>query len=317
MRLRWLCVAVVAFAPIGWAQDESQRVEPRFVHFALQPKDAKQVQGQGPFTAPGHVESAPSPADIQRGQQAVLALLQGRGRGPLTVSEMLQVYAAAGAGGHHAIHGLLGKGIDAELSKQLGAARSQFHAEVLAELAKQVKAKTPQTGLGVNDFGASSDPAKVNAKTDIDFTLYPQADGVTAQWLVAEYNRLFKELSKAKGRALDPSQLDIVAHRADATIPDWRQQHSLADFELTLRTGRSLLKANREAYFLEGAVAQQVMGRSVNTDQPTFMWLDVEADGTLTKTVEHASRVPQAAGEAALRVRWGRRQPALPPLARR
>lgn len=284
-------------ASVSWAEerprdDEREPPKPRFAHFALEPKDASRAQGQGPF-APGHTGSAPSAADVQRGQQAVLKLLEGRGRGPITVPEMLKLYAAAGPGGHHAIHGLLGKGIDVELSKQLGAARSRFHGEVLQALARQVKAKTPQTGFGVNDFGASSDPAKVNAKTDIDFTLYPQADGVPAQWLVAEYNRLFKELAAKQGSSVDPRQLDIVAHRADATIPDWRQQHSVADFELKLRTGRSLLKANTEAYFLEGAVAQQVMGRSVNADQKTFAWYDVEPDGTVAATQEHASRVPQ------------------------
>ncbi|MFZ5439130.1 MAG: hypothetical protein ACOZQL_03935 [Myxococcota bacterium] len=291
---RWCTLAWLLTALLSWAEEPSV---PR-VRFALEARGAAdQASGKGPFEDAAHGSTPPTLAEIEAGQRAVLRFLETRGPGPLGIADTLRLYAAAGRGGHHSVHALLGRaqgqGIDEATSLQLGAARSQFQTEVLDELARRVREKTKQSGLGVNDFGASTNPAKQTAATDIDFTLYPLSEDVKASWLVEEYQRLFRELSRTRyGVEVSASQLDIVAHRYDATIPDWRQQHSVSDFVVRLRTGRSLLKANREAYFLEGAFVQQVMRRSVTAKEPTFTWLSTDERGAVTRSPTHAADVP-------------------------
>lgn len=292
---RWAwCALVLWLTPLA-AHPADDAVPPR-VRFTIDLRDGASAQGAGPFEDLGHGPPPPSLADVEAGQRAVLQYLEAHGTRPFTVADTLALYAAAGRGGHHAVHALLGRargqGIDAATSQQLGAARSQFQAEVLEALTRSVRERTRQLGVGINDFGASKDPSKQTAATDIDFTLYPLTEELKAEWLVAEYERLFRELARTKyGVDVSPAQLDIVAHRYDATIPDWRQQHSVSDFVVRLRTGRSLLKANREAYFLEGAFVQQVMRRSVTARDPTFTWLEA-TEGGVVKRPTHAANVP-------------------------
>ncbi|MBW1816851.1 MAG: PASTA domain-containing protein, partial [Deltaproteobacteria bacterium] len=77
----------------------------------------------------------------------------------------------------------------------------------------------------------------------------------------------------------DPGRMDIVPHRYEASIPDWRQAHTVADFVVKMQKSRYLLKSNPEAYFLEGAYVQQVMGRSAREGAKTFKWLRMGKKG--------------------------------------
>jgi hypothetical protein len=264
------------------------------VHFRLDLSKLFTAKGKGAHQEPPpHASFEPTLGEIKAGQQGVMDALRTRGNRPLDVGDTLKVYAAAGKGGFHSIHGLLGNGIDASVSRQLGQNRQVFHDKVLNVLALRIREKTPQLGVGINDFGASGDPDKVNGKTDIDFTLYPQFEGVDAGWLVGEYRNLFQEMAEREcGTRLTPEQMDIVAHRFDATIPDYRQQDSIADFLVKIRNGRSQLKRNHEAYFLEGAFQQQVMGRSVSQKGKTFMQLTAGEGGEVVRKMLHASEIP-------------------------
>lgn len=293
-------VFVFLLALLGGPSSAAERredegfTERSHVHFRLDLSKLFTAKGKGAHQAPPpHASPEPTLGEIKAGQQGVMTALQARGNRPLDVGDTLKVYAAAGKGGFHSIHGLLGNGIDTGVSRQLGQNRQAFHDEVLDALTLQIREKTPQLGVGINDFGASGDPDKVNAKTDIDFTLYPQFEGIDAGWLVEQYRKLFQDISERKyGVRLTPEQMDIVAHRYDASIPDYRQQHSIADFLFKIRNGRSQLKRNHEAYFLEGAFQQQVMGRSVSQKGKTFMQLTAGEGGEVVRKMLHASEIP-------------------------
>lgn len=142
------------------------------------------------------------------------------------------------AGHFSVVHALLGDAtIGGDDSREIGRLRAEIHQEVLSRLAASGRFGDL---LAVNDFGTVG-----NAKSDIDFT--PFAAGQAGADLVAAYNEEFARLT----HGVDPGQMDIVAHRHEAFIPDWRQSQATSDFVQKLREGRRLLKANPEAYFLE------------------------------------------------------------------
>ena len=290
---------IAAFSPgsvfaLDDEERDSQRREQHFIHFRYGPKVAHTSTKGGNYTSHAKPHT-PTGIQIKNGQSNIKNTLKSMEGKSLTVADTLKVYAAAGEGGFHAVHGSIGEGdISSDVSRELGLGRKKFHDEVLIDLAIEIKAKT--NGLGINDFGSGADPAKINAKGDIDFTLYAKNTGVEAQWLVDQYNKIFRKLAKSRyGVDLTPGQMDIVAHRYDATIPDWRARESVADFEVKLRTGSKLLRANPEAYFLEGAYLQQIMGRSTKHGKKTFTWLtpDKSAKNGIKIININAVQVPQ------------------------
>lgn len=284
--------------------DDSNRQERHFIHFRYGPEHARKNSGEGLYNTSGsqnqpssshESHQAPSAETIKAGQTKVMTVLKTMNGQKIGVAETLKIYAATESAGFHAIHGLLGDdGINAVASQQLGMGRKAFHDEVLNTMAIAIEKKAK--GLGINDFGSGADPAKINAKGDIDFTLYAKNTGIEAQWLVDTYNKTFRDLARKKyGVTLTPAQMDIVAHRYDASIPDWRARQTVADFEIKLRTGTTLLKNNPEAYFLEGAYLQQIMGRSTATGKKTFSWLvpDKSAENGIKRININAAQVPQ------------------------
>lgn len=274
--------------------EESRRRQQHFIHFRYGPEVAYTSSPSGGTYTAHAAPHAPTEVQIHTGQANIKQTLKNMGN-TLSVGDTLKVYASAGEAGFHAVHGSIGAGdINSDVSRQLGQNRQKFHQEVLFELAKSIQSQT--YGLGINDFGSGADPSKINAKGDIDFTLYAKNLGVDAQWLVDQYNQTFKKLAKSRyGIDLTPGQMDIVAHRYDATIPDHRVRQSLADFELKLKTGTRLLRANPEAYFLEGSYLQQIMGRSVAPDKKTFTWYspDKTADNGVKVIRVNAAAVPE------------------------
>ncbi len=290
-----ISIIIPGYLPARSNDDENpERREQKFIHFRYGSEIAVNRSPGGIYTAHA-VPPTPSDSQIQAGQVRIKETLKPMEGRTLDVADTLKVYASAGEGGFHAIHGSIGSGdISSKVNRELGLGRQKFHEEVLIELAKIVQPKTK--GLGINDFGSGADPAKINAKGDIDFTLYAKAAGVEAEWLVDQYNKTFRNLAKSKyGVDITPDQMDIVAHRYDATIPDWRTRENIADFEVKLRTGTKLLKANPEAYFLEGAYLQQIMGRSIKPGKKTFTWFvpDSSQENGIRKISINASQVPQ------------------------
>jgi hypothetical protein len=177
----------------------------------------------------------------------------------------LEIYKRAGT--FHVIHALLDTGvIDKATSNRLGELRAELHSQVLDEMTRSGKFGRR---IGVNDFGSGA----MNAKSDIDFTLYCDDPNVSGTELVEAYKKIFQSFSGG----LAPGAFDLVAHRWEATIPDWRASCAEADFVQKLRTGTQLLKANPEAYFLEGAYAQQILRRSA--EGTTFTWIEPGSDG--------------------------------------
>jgi len=299
----FLCLSNPVFA-LDQDDDDSDRLERHYIHFKYGAEHAKSSAGKGLYTSSGNSDQASSPHDsphapsaetIKAGQAKVMTALNTMKGQKIGIAETLKIYAATEDAGFHAIHGLLGdEGINSVASQQLGMGRKAFHEEVLDTMAIAIQKKTK--GLGINDFGSGADPSKINAKGDIDFTLYAKNTGLDAQWLVDEYNQTFRDIAKKKyGVTLTPGQMDIVAHRYDATIPDWRARETLADFEIKLRTGTTLLKNNPEAYFLEGAYLQQIMGRSTASGKKTFTWLipDKTEKTGIRKMNINAAQVPQ------------------------
>jgi methyl-accepting chemotaxis protein len=294
----FLCLVLVFLTPAllfsRGNDDEEKRLERHFIRFDFIKDISLRATGTGAYSAPSphHV---PTAEQIRIGQENIRKTLGAMKGKPLSIGETLRVYAAAGEAGFLAVHGSHGDGeISPAISREMGLGRQKFHEEVLIELAKAVEPRTK--GLGVNDFGSGADPDKINAIGDIDFTLYAKNNGVEAQWLIEQYDKHFRDLARKKyGVNVSPAQMDIVAHRNDAMIPDWRTRESLADFEIKLRTGTTLLKANPEAYFLEGAYLQQVMSRSVKAGKKTFAWYtpDSSAQNGVKVIRVNASQVPE------------------------
>lgn len=236
----------------------------------------------------GHGHQSLSEKEFSKNQEAVRKLWKERGDGPITKADLVKLYEVAGD--FKVVHSLLGSSISPEQSRTLGRLRQEIHNEVLENLARS---KEFGERMGVNDFGSGADPLKVDAKTDIDFTLYAGDQRITGAQLVQRYLQEFRRVTAKYGVAVDPGQMDIVAHKYEATIPDWRREVSLANFELKIRGGLDLLRSNPEAYFLEGAYLQQVMGRSADPQQKTFTWYEFGEGGKLVTQRVNAAQVPQ------------------------
>jgi len=230
-----------------------------------------------------------SPAEIAARQRAVVDFLRRRS-GTLTPADAVEIYRLAGD--YTVIHGMLGAEITPETSRQIAHMRHRIHTEAIDLMTRRMRSEGVSRRLGINDFGSSSYP-DVNAKMDVDVTLYPERAGVSGADLVTRYRAAFHEVTRGYGTQLDPGIMDIVAHRYEATIPDWRQVQTLADFEVRLRQGTTLLRQNPEAYFLEGAYVRQVLGRSVDPAARTFTWYRVDDDGRLTHETVNAGEVRQ------------------------
>lgn len=246
-----------AATPVGRAAEEEQPVFGNGVHF-------------GSSTAPDRtVHNDYGGVDTHRAQTAGIAYWQevkASGR-PIDRAVVVELYRRAG---HFSIiHALLASGvITAADSRQIGRERAALHTEALNMLAAS---RRFGDRIGINDFGSG----EMNAKSDIDFTLYPSETGADGAAMVEAYKAFFRSLTGG----IDPSRFDLVAHRYEATIPDWRQAGSSAEFAARVRQGSRLLGSNPEAYFLEGAYVNQIMARSVDPERQTFTWIEQTDDG--------------------------------------
>lgn len=282
-------------------EDEPEYQRFRFRYFT---QHTKRV-GTAPTTDDAdHGHSSLSESEFKERQEAVRKMWRKRRErgGEITKADVVELYATAKD--FKVVHSLLGNEITIAESKAVGRLRQEIHNEVLDSL---FHSKRFGSRMGVNDFGSGADMSKVDAKTDIDFTLYGEDQSVTGKTLVAAYIEAFRKITGQYKQPIDPGQCDIVGHQYEATIPDWRRASALSDFEVRLRTGRSLLKANPEAYFLEGAYLQQVMGRSVDPGAKTFLWYEEGADGSLQKRQVNAAKVPKFFyhPQFAARYAWG------------
>lgn len=263
-------VALAAFRADGVPPNErGERREPHFI-FRFKVPTARQTAGNVAAVRPAEHE-APKLSDAESAKRQAdvgeyLGEVQRSGRA-LDRAAFLEVYKRAGT--FHVIHALLETGvISRATSDELGKLRADLHQQVLDRMASSGEFGRR---IGVNDFGSGA----MNAKSDIDFTLYCDDPNVPGTALVEAYKRIFRDLSGG----IEPGRFDLVAHRWEATIPDWRASCAEADFVQKLRTGTQLLKANPEAYFLEGAYAQQILRRSAQGQ--TFTWIERQPDGTV------------------------------------
>lgn len=296
-----LALSTFRMLPAADSEEEREYERFRFRYFSEQAKRT----GSPPSTDYGdHGHSSLSESELKERQEAVKKMWQKRRQrgGSITKADVVELYATAKD--FKVIHSLLGNEITIQESKAIGRLRQEIHNEVLESL---YRSKRFGSRMGVNDFGSGADMSKVDAKTDIDFTLYGDDQSVTGRTMVAAYIEAFRKITAQYKQAIDPGQCDIVGHQYEATIPDWRQASALSDFEIRLRTGRGLLKANPEAYFIEGAYLQQVMGRSVDPGAKTFLWYGEDANGELIKTQVNAAKVPKFFyhPQFAARYAWG------------
>lgn len=278
--LRWLAllVATIFFLPSASASADRNNEEytPSFVYVG---NFVSGHAGGNTHTEQDTHGPSYSAQEVAQRQEGVRQFLSGKS-GALTAADVAEVYHRAGH--FSVIHGMVGSGeIDAATSRRLGEGRAKLVEMVLGDLAVSLKSQGGK--LGINDFGSG----EMNAKTDMDMTLYPEGENIQAAWLTEEFKSRFRKIA-----GIDPAQMDVVVHRYDATIPDWRQQRGVAEFEIKLRVGRDLLRRNPEAYFLEGAFVQEVMGRSVKEGAKTFRWLDAEG-GQVKAEHMNAAEVPQ------------------------
>ncbi|MDX9735281.1 MAG: PASTA domain-containing protein [Thermoanaerobaculia bacterium] len=281
--LALLLAALAALALAAWRADgvppdaHEELSEPRFL-FRFKVPTARQTAGNLAAARPAEHETPKlSEAEMAKRQADVSEYLGEvkRGGRALDRAAFLEVYKRAGT--FHVIHALLETGVISKAtSDELGKLRADLHNQVLDEMARSGKFGRR---IGVNDFGSGA----MNAKSDIDFTLYCDDPNVPGTALVAAYKEIFQRLSGG----LAPGAFDLVAHRWEATIPDWRAGCAEADFVQKLRTGTQLLKANPEAYFLEGAYAQQILRRSAQGT--TFTWIEKMPDGSYKRRSVNAA----------------------------
>ncbi len=262
--------------PVPPGEREGPR-EPYFI-FRFKVPTTRQTAGNvDAVRPPEHAPPKLSDAETAKRQASVaeyLAETKRSGRA-LDRAAFLEVYKRAGT--FQVVHALLETGvIDSAMSNQLGELRAELHQQVLDKMASSGEFGRR---IGVNDFGSGA----MNAKSDIDFTLYCDDPSVPGTALVEAYKRIFRDLSGG----IEPGGFDLVAHRWEATIPDWRASCAEADFVQRLRTGTQLLKANPEAYFLEGAYAQQILRRSAGGK--TFTWIERMSGGRLERRKVNAA----------------------------
>ncbi len=303
---RWLSLLFLLVVGTLAAVDEEKKDEEQPVHFQFRypTQQGKRSGTPAASDATDHGHATLSASEFAKRRETVAELWrkQRSSGGAITPADVVALYHEAGD--FKVIHSLLGDVISGSDSQAIGRIRQEIHEQVLRNLATSGE-YGPR--LGVNDFGSGADPAKVNAKTDVDFTPFSQDQKVTGHQLVARYQEEFRKVTGQHGKSVDPGMMDIVAHRFEACIPDWRQNISLADFEVRARTGQALLQSNPEAYFLEGAYLQQVMKRSADPGTKTFAWYEVDASGVMQKRMVNATEVPQFfyQPKVAARYAWG------------
>ena len=241
-----------------------------------------------------------SEAQIKANQKKVMEYIESLRRGQRTIGlpETVEIYYLAED--YRVVHGLLDQDfITAAESVQIGKSRQALLDEALDSLPK--KGTTGRLlGVGVNDFGSGA--ADPDAKTDIDITLYGDRSGSE---IIKAFRNAFSEVTRKYGRSLEPGQTDIVAHRHEGFIPDWRQTRSVSSFTAKLRKGTEYLKANKEAYFLEGAYVQQIMGRSVEAKDKTFTEISLSEEGVVVRTKKYVIDVPGFFYKPEIRARYG------------
>lgn len=293
---RWMTFALLIVAGIGFcspqcifgADDDEQEEIYRFRFRYVSQQGTR--SGTPPSTDHAdHGHSTLSEAEFKKAQDDVRQFIKKRRQkgGPLTKADVVEIYSRAKD--FKVVHSLLGNAISLEESRQIGRLRQEIHNEALETLHKS---KRFGHRMGVNDFGSGADMSKVDAKTDIDFTLYADDPSIKGTDMVRAYLETFRQITGRYYQAIDPGQCDIVAHRYEATIPDWQMGKGSGNFTVRLRTGLDLLKSNPEAYFLEGAYHQQVMGRSVDPKAQTFLWYETDANGKLVLRPVNAGKVP-------------------------
>lgn len=239
-----------------------------------------------------------SEAQVKANQKKVMEYLESLRRGQRTIGipETVEIYYLAED--YRVVHGLLDQDfITAAESVQIGKSRQALLDEALDSLPKK---GTTVRLLGVNDFGSGA--ADPDAKTDIDITLFGDRPGSE---IIKAFRNAFSEVTRKYGRSLEPGQTDIVAHRYEALIPDWRQTQSVSSFTAKLRKGTEYLKANKEAYFLEGAYVQQIMGRSVEAKDQTYTEISLSEEGVVVRTKKYVIDVPDFFYKPEIRARYG------------
>lgn len=284
-----------AFARTGGSSD-SDEDDKTVYQYLFSPPTQHTVNGTPPHEG-GHVHADLSEAKLKANQEKVRKYIDGlrRENRAIGLPEAVEIYHLAED--FRVVHSLLGNFITEQESVQIGKSRQAILDESVDTMAKR---KTAGDRFGINDFGSGA--ADPDAKTDIDFTLYGDRPGSE---MVKAFMDAFAEVTRKYGRALIPGQTDIVAHRYEALIPDWRQTQSVASFEAKLRRGTALLKANPEAYFLEGAYVQQIMGRSVEADNMTFTEISLSDEGDVVRTRKYAIDVPEFFYRPEVRSRYG------------
>jgi len=278
----WKYAAVAAMLwVLPWAVlaegTENEREEQSAFLFRFRAPAQAVVAGKAPHAdAQDHGHAALSKTEFASRQADVRAFWEQHKSSGAPIDRQVVIELYRRSKDFAVVHALLQDTINPVDSVRIGEIRAEIHQQVLTNLYE-----TGRYGdrLGVNDFGTVG-----NAKSDIDFT--PYSDGHPGADLVAAYEAEFKRLTGG----VAPGQMDIVAHKHEAIIPDWRQSRATADFVQALRDGRRLLRANPEAYFLEGAYHQQVMGRSA--EGKTLTWIERDSSGKVIRTGSNAASDP-------------------------
>ncbi len=254
-----------------------EREEPSGFLFRFRSPAAPQVAGGSPHGSSGdHGHDHLSADEFARRQEDVRQFWEEHKSSGGSLDQDVVIELFRRAKHFSVVHALLVDTISPQDSVRIGQIRAEIHQQVLTNLYESGRFGDR---LGVNDFGTVG-----NAKSDIDFT--PYAERQLGADLVEAYEAEFRRLTGG----VSPGQMDIVAHKHEAFIPDWRQSRATADFVQALREGRRLLRSNPEAYFLEGAYHQQVMGRSA--EGTTLMWLERDANGRVVRSASNAALDP-------------------------
>jgi hypothetical protein len=302
---RWLVVASMAFAMIfansstlARSRGSSEEEEETLYQYQFCLPSQHSQTGTPPHEdATDHGHTDLSEAKLKANQEKVKKYIDGlRSEGrTIGLRETVEIYYLAED--FRVIHSLLGDYITEAESVQIGKSRQAVLDESLDLMARNKKAGR---SFGINDFGSGA--ADPDAKTDIDFTLYGDRPG---HEMLKAFMEAFGEVTRKYGRALNPGQADIVAHRYEAVIPDWRQSQCVSNFVAKMRKGTGYLKANPEAYFLEGAYVQQIMGRSVEAKNKTYTEISLSDDGVVVRTQKYAIDVPDFFYKPEIRARYG------------
>jgi hypothetical protein len=159
------------------------------------------------------------------------------------------------------------KAVSPDLSERIAEIRNRMVFNICEEMARQYGE------VHRIDFS----PAR-NALNDIDHTFkvpeFLKALNINGETFVAMFEQTYQEKF-----GINPQQMDVMSHPAEASIPrwderikegQWKVKGEVHDFVGRLRKGSALLAANDEAYFLEGALRMQVDRRSYESDAELY-----------------------------------------------